>query len=100
MTAKNKISLSHKIDLSPATKIFVVDDYQKILKVMPLRLKLKAYQMLRAVDESWTITGIQMQCGICKGTGKAKGGKVDCKFCGGVGHGHISSTTSSLPKIR
>lgn len=26
-----------------------------------------------------------MKCSICKGTGKNKGGKVNCRECGGVG---------------
>ena len=40
---------------------------------------------LAAIGDSWKITAIEMECGICHGSGKAKDGKSDCKLCKGAG---------------
>jgi hypothetical protein len=41
--------------------------------------------LLAAASDSWMITAIEMECGICHGSGKAKDGTSDCKLCKGVG---------------
>ena len=40
---------------------------------------------LSSVGERWRITSMEMECGICDGSGKAKDGKSDCRLCKGAG---------------
>jgi hypothetical protein len=41
--------------------------------------------LLAAAGGSWMITAIELECGICHSSGKAKDGKSVCKFCKGAG---------------
>ena len=40
---------------------------------------------LQAIGDLWLIKRVQMECGICHGTGKRKQGAVDCPICKGKG---------------
>lgn len=40
---------------------------------------------LQAIGDHWLIKRVQMECGICHGTGKRKQGTVDCPICKGKG---------------
>jgi hypothetical protein len=40
---------------------------------------------LSVVADQWRISIMEMECGICRGSGKAKDGKSDCRLCKGAG---------------
>jgi hypothetical protein len=70
-------------------KVLIVDDHQIIVKALTLILEAKAYEMLRATDESWKITGMILECGVCRGSGKAQDKKSDCDHCQGQGRAYV-----------
>src|SRR5262245_46802701 len=39
---------------------------------------------LSAVADKWRIVSMEMECGICHGSGKTKDGNSDCKLCEGA----------------
>jgi hypothetical protein len=45
----------------------------------------RARYKLRATGDSWIITRMEMECGICHGSGKAKNGVDVCRLCKGDG---------------
>lgn len=47
---------------------------------------------LSAVNDQWRITSMEMECGICHGSGKAKDGKSDCRLCKGAGWKLVGET--------
>jgi hypothetical protein len=40
---------------------------------------------LSSIRGNWLITSMEMECGICHGSGKAKDGESDCRLCKGAG---------------
>jgi len=40
---------------------------------------------LSSMADQWRITSMEMECGICHGSGKAKDGKSDYRLCKGAG---------------
>jgi hypothetical protein len=66
-------------------KILIADDHQVIVKVLPFRLETSALEELRAIDESWTVTGLVLKCSVCNGSGKAQDNKNNCGQCNGHG---------------
>jgi hypothetical protein len=51
--------------------------------------------LLADVGDSWMITAIEMECGICHGSGRAKDGKSDCKLCKGIGWKLLGKTRAA-----
>ena len=47
---------------------------------------------LSAIDDRWRIKSMEMECGICHGSGKAKDGKSDCRLCKGAGWKLVGET--------
>jgi hypothetical protein len=45
----------------------------------------RARYRLRAAGESWLVASVEMECGFCRGSGKAKNGTNDCILCKGKG---------------
>ena len=50
---------------------------------------------LAAAGDSWKITAVEIECGACDGSGKARDGKSDCKLCKGVGWSLIGKTRAA-----
>lgn len=69
--------------------ILVVDENQIVVKALNFHLKPGDFEQLRAVNESWIITKLELECSICKGSGKAKSGKGTCQDCNGIGRKSI-----------
>lgn len=42
------------------------------------------YRLSRGLD-GWRITSMEMECGICHGSGKTKDSESDCRLCKGAG---------------
>lgn len=47
---------------------------------------------LAAVADSWQIAAIEIECGICHGSGKRKDQATDCRICKGKGWTLIGKT--------
>ena len=47
---------------------------------------------LAGIKDRWFITSMEMECGICHGSGKAKDGRTDCRLCKGAGWKLIGET--------
>jgi hypothetical protein len=47
---------------------------------------------LSAADDKWHITSMEIACGVCHGSGKAKDGKSDCRLCKGAGWKLVGET--------
>jgi DnaJ-class molecular chaperone len=47
---------------------------------------------LSAVNDRWCIMSMEMECGICHGSGKAKDGESDCRLCKGAGWKLVGET--------
>ncbi|SRR5258706_8435288 len=45
----------------------------------------RARYRLRKADDLWLVTSMEMECGICRGSGKARNGTDDCRLCKGKG---------------
>ena len=47
---------------------------------------------LSAAADSWQITAIEIECGVCHSSGKQKGQQEDCRICKGKGWTLIGKT--------
>ena len=55
----------------------------------------RARYRLCLAGESWFITSMEMECGICRGSGKAKNGTNDCRICKGKGWNLVGERLAS-----
>jgi hypothetical protein len=60
-------------------------DAAEVVTSGPLPRPVRTRYKIRAEDGSWRIAGIELECGRCRGTGKSKDGKGDCRRCDGRG---------------
>jgi hypothetical protein len=58
-------------------------DHVEIITNGYVRAQYRLRYKLKVSGNSWKIASVELECGICKGSGKR--GENDCKLCSGVG---------------